>query len=110
MCVLEEGGGKREDMGGTGKVWVVGGRLCMGLTDNACKGGLKNVGVRDEQHKVMMGGSLRWVAGIVRGEEARNNRAKVKEGKCKWSNVCMSVCLCWYNLLNISPMPRTGRR
>ena len=44
----------------------VGGRLCMRLTGNACKGGLKNV--RGEQDKVMMGGSLRWVAGIVSGE------------------------------------------
>ena len=64
--------GRRQGMYGG-----VGGRLCMGLTGNvgggglsgnACKGGLKNVGVRGEQDKVMMGGSLRWVAGIVSGE------------------------------------------
>ena len=42
----------------------VGGRICMRLTGDACKGRLKNVGVRGEQDKVMMGGSLRWEAGL----------------------------------------------
>ena len=47
-----------------GNVWGSGRRLCMRLTGNACKGGLKNAGVRGEKDKVMMGGSLRWEAGL----------------------------------------------